>query len=75
MYNGCDWCNDLRNIEPAKYIDIYDEEAKQWLVEQDKLKHFIYIDRSNPETIHMIALLECSRCGHVFTREDYDSYF
>lgn len=28
---GCDFCNDLRNIEPAKYIGGGDEELREFI--------------------------------------------
>lgn len=39
--HGCDFCNDLRNIEPAKYIGGGDEEFKKWIKEARKKKKFI----------------------------------
>lgn len=71
----CEWCSDLRNLQPAKYIGVKDEEARKWLEMQHEMKHFIYIDdRSDPEVVHMFAVLQCPKCNHVFTTEDYDEY-
>lgn len=40
---GCDFCNDLRNIQPAKYIGGGDEEFEKWIEEAKDAKQFILI--------------------------------
>ena len=36
----CNWCEDLRHIEPAKYISFTGEDPK-WLVEAKERKAFL----------------------------------
>ena len=36
--NGCDFCNDLRNVEPAKYIHSEDKGLQEFLEKADKNK-------------------------------------
>ena len=66
---GCDFCNDLRNIEPAKYIGGGDEEFKEWIEKEKKQKNFI-LDLGDKFAI----IDRCPECGYKFTEEDYDSY-
>ncbi len=37
----CDFCNDLRNIEPASYLGGGDAEFQEWIKEKRKKKAFI----------------------------------
>lgn len=75
--NMCEWCSDLRNVEPAGYIGCNDPEMEAWLKKEHEQKHFIFIRKFEyqgeyykvPEVI-----LECPHCGHKFTEEDYDDY-
>ena len=71
--NGCDFCNDLRNVEPAKYIFSTDKGLQRFLEKADKNKKFITILHKQDETIFAI-IHKCPKCGYVFTDEDYDSY-
>lgn len=70
-HNGCDYCNDLRNIEPAKYVAVRgDDELEAAIQEARNNKQFILHDEDG------IWLVEgCHVCGHIFTEEDYDSYW
>ena len=73
--NGCDYCNDLRCIEPAKYVWCDDEETQAQILEARDNKQFIghfYEDGLPSEDYIMIG---CPECGYVFTEEDYDSYW
>lgn len=70
---GCDFCNDLRNIEPAKYIGGGDEEAQKFLKEADDKKQFICHFIDGEEMIFEIVD-KCPKCGYEFTEEDYESY-
>ena len=70
---GCDFCNDLRNIEPAKYIGGGDKELQKFLKEADDKKQFIYHFRDGEDMVYAIVN-ECPECGHEFTEEDYDMY-
>ena len=70
---GCKFCNDLTNIEPAKYISGGDEDLKAFIKEASKNKQFIYHYKDTEGM--MFAIVEaCPVCGYVFTEEDYDSY-
>lgn len=70
---GCDFCNDLRNIEPANYISGGDEEIQEFLKRAREKKQFIH-------HYHMFGGMvlrivdKCPVCGYQFTEEDYASY-
>lgn len=66
---GCDFCNDLRNIEPAKYINSGDEEFREWIKKAKEKKKFI-LDLGDEFAI----VDKCPMCRYEFTEEDYDSY-
>lgn len=66
---GCAFCNDLRNIQPAKYLDGGDEEFQKRIKEARKHKKFI-LELSDK----FVIVDECPKCGYKFTEEDYDSY-
>lgn len=70
---GCIFCNDLRNIEPAKYIGSDDEELQDFLNEANDKKKFIYHFRDSDNMI-FVKINKCPECGYEFTEEDYDSY-
>lgn len=69
----CKFCTDLRNIEPASYISASGGDP-DWLIEAKKHKQMIYHywDSGNQ---YFVVVDRCPVCGHVFTEEDYDSYF
>lgn len=67
----CEWCEDLRNVQPARYIGTDEPELKAWLEQRDKEKQFVYI--YHKENCFYVVT-ECPYCHHVFTAEDYDSY-
>lgn len=69
---GCDFCNDLRYIEPASYVGCQDDAGQE-------LKDFINKAREEKKFLRHydsgIGIIEkCPKCGYVFTEEDYDSY-
>lgn len=66
---GCNFCNDLRNIEPAKYIGGGDEEFKKWIETAKEHKKFILCLKNK-----FMIIDNCPECGYEFTKEDYDSY-
>ena len=66
---GCDFCNDLRNIQPAKYIDSDNVHFQKWIKPAREQKKFI-LDLG--DLLEIID--ECPKCGYKFTEEDYDSY-
>lgn len=70
---GCDFCNDLRNIEPAKYIGGGDEGLREFIEKAMKDKRFIYHYHKD-DGIMFIVVECCPVCGYEFTEEDYDSY-
>lgn len=70
---GCDFCNDLRNIEPAKYIGGGDDELQEFIRNACEKKRFIHHYPVEDGTMFEI-ILECPACGYIFTSEDYDSY-
>lgn len=66
---GCEFCNDLRNIEPAKYISGGDEDFQKWITKARDKKKFIL------ETENELKIVNrCPKCGYKFTSEDYDNY-
>lgn len=68
----CDFCTDLRNIEPASYISCSNGDP-DWLIDAKKNKQFIIPYRKNDEQ-YFVIVDRCPVCGHVFTEEDYDDY-
>ena len=70
---GCKFCNDLRNIEPAKYIGGGDEDLQKFLKEAANNKQFIYHFTEGKDMVFAIVD-KCPECGYEFTEEDYDSY-
>ncbi len=75
---GCSFCNDLRYIEPAKYIVGGDDDFKEFIEKAKKNKRFIYNyyeEDDDGKSYHtFITIDECPKCGYVFTEEDYDWY-
>ena len=71
---GCDFCNDLRNIEPAKYIGCNDNEIKKLIDKAKEEKKFMCHYKTEEGTYFWIVD-KCPVCGYEFTEEDYDSYF
>lgn len=67
----CDFCEDLRNIEPASYLGGGDEEFQSWIREMRKKKAFIWV-RSADDGYELSAVEKCPVCGHVFTEEEYN---
>lgn len=67
---GCEFCNDLRNIEPAKYISGGDKKFQEWINKAKAEKKFVYNVREDL----FIIVSSCPACGYEFTEEDYDSY-
>ncbi len=72
---GCDYCNDLRNVEPARYISFSDAdcEANKELRKLDKEKKFIHHFIYEGERIFEVVE-KCPICEIVFTDEMYDNY-
>ena len=70
---GCDYCNDLKHVEPANYIGSGDKELKVFIAKARENKKFISIKR-NDEGVFFEIVDKCPMCGHEFTEEDYDSY-
>lgn len=71
--SGCDYCNDLRHVEPAKYIGGCDKELKVFITKARENKKFISIKR-NDEGVLFEIVDKCPMCRHEFTEEDYDNY-
>jgi hypothetical protein len=66
---GCDFCNDWRNVEPAKYIGSNSKALQEWLEKADEEKKFVLLCANG------FAIVDkCPKCGYEFTEEDYDSY-
>lgn len=74
MKNGCDFCNDLRNIEPANYIGGGDAEIQKFLNKAKEKKQFIYHYHNDAGEIVLMIVDKCPVCGYKFTEEDYDDY-
>ena len=75
---GCEYCNDLRFISPAKYIGVSnlpkDDETRIFVEEAAKNKKFIS-DTFNKDGNHVLIIVDkCPVCGYEFNEEDYDSY-
>ena len=75
---GCEYCNDLRFISPAKYIGVSnlpkDDETRIFVEEAAKNKKFI-CDTFNKDGNHVLIIVDkCPVCGYEFNEEDYDSY-
>lgn len=70
MNDKCDFCTDLRNIEPAKYIDGGNEEFQKWIANAREKKKFILSTKNK-----FIVVDKCPICGYMFTEEDYDNYY
>lgn len=69
--NGCEFCTDLRNIQPAKYIGYHKgiKEVAEFFEKAKAEKKFIL------ETENAFEIVDkCPKCGHVFTEKDYDKY-
>lgn len=71
--HGCEFCNDLRNIEPAKYIGGGDDKLKQFIDKAKENKQFVYHYSTDDGTVFEV-IAKCPVCGYEFTEEDYDSY-
>ena len=72
-HHGCEFCNDLRNIEPAKYIGCSDKNLQEFIKEAEKEKKFIYHFKDENEA-YLAVVNKCPKCGYEFTEDDYDSY-
>jgi hypothetical protein len=70
---GCDFCNDLRNIEPAKYVGGGDEKLKALINKAKEKKQFIG-HYPMADGVRFEVIDKCPICGYEFTEEDYDSY-
>ena len=66
MNRLCDFCSDLRNIEPAKDIDSTNEDFQKWILKAREKKKFIL---KTKEKFYIVD--ECPVCGYKFTDEDY----
>ena len=71
---GCDYCNDLRNVEPAKYIGGGDKKLKNFITKAHNNKKFICITRQRNGVAFFEIVDKCPMCGYEFTEEDYDNY-
>ena len=74
IISGCDYCNDLRNIEPAKYIGGGNKKLKNFITKAHNNKKFISITRQRNGVVFFEIVDKCPMCGHEFTEEDYDNY-
>lgn len=75
---GCEFCNDLINVQPAKYVAVVnndnspvatDDEVRKFLEKAKEEKRFLMFEGDN---IHVVN--KCPACGYVFSEKDYDSY-
>lgn len=73
----CDFCLDLRNVEPAKYIgcEDTDEEFQKFINEAKEEKKFVCHYPKNEEEMVFGIIDKCPVCGYEFTEKDYDEYF
>lgn len=70
---GCDYCHDLRNIEPASYVSSDDPELRKFIYKARAEKRFLHHFTVDGEK-YMQAIDSCPICGYRFTVEDYTSY-
>lgn len=72
----CEWCNDLRNVEPAKYIGFAGGNDPDWLIDAKKRKAFLYFQKEADGSTTWYELINCPYCGQQFegNEELYDSY-
>lgn len=72
----CDWCEDLRHIEPAKYISFTGEDPK-WLVEAKERKAFLSFVKEDDGSTTWYEIIKCPYCGQQFegNEELYDKYY
>lgn len=71
----CVWCEDLRNVEPAKYISFSSGEDPEWLQSAKKRKAFLHLQKDKDEII-FYEMVKCPYCGQQFegNEELYDEY-
>ena len=75
---GCEYCNDLRHISPAKYIGVdnlpkYDD-ARIFIEDAANNKKFIWATFDENDDRIFVIVDKCPLCGYEFDEEDYDSY-
>lgn len=75
---GCEYCNDLRHISPAKCIGVdnlpkYDD-ARIFIENAAKNKKFIWDTFDENDDPIFVIVDKCPLCGYEFDEEDYDSY-
>lgn len=70
---GCDFCNNLINIEPAKYISGGSDEIQNFLKKAKEDKKFILWEKEGNDC-YLTIVDKCPVCGYEFSEEDYDSY-
>ena len=75
---GCEYCNDLRNISPAKYIGVdnlpKDDDIRIFIEDAAKNKKFIWDTFDENDDPIFVIVDKCPLCGYEFDEEDYDSY-
>lgn len=71
---GCDYCRDLRNIEPASYVGGGDDEFKAFIQRARDNKQFLHFCYNDDGDKCFEVVECCPRCGYKFTEKDYDSY-
>ena len=75
---GCEYCNDLRFITPAKYIGVSnlpkDDKDRIFIEEAAKNKKFIWDTFDENDDRIFVIVDKCPLCGYEFDEEDYDSY-
>lgn len=68
---GCSWCSNVKNIQPAKYIDNLENEEDikmfEKLKEEKAFVHFV-----SPTIFEVVK--QCPKCGYMLSKKDYDSY-
>ena len=73
---GCDYCTDLRFIEPAK--DVYVDDGKgnlvNWLKEAREKKRFIEAVFKDGVVYGFYVIDCCPKCFYKFTESDYNKF-
>ena len=71
----CKYCEDLRYIEPAKYIGMSGGDDPDWLKKAKQEKKFleaVYDEHRHLTGFYVVN--ECPICGQALTPELYDEY-
>ena len=68
----CDYCSDLRYVEPAHYLSIRDDNGvlDDWLQEARNEKKYIHFIYKDGQLYAFDVIEQCPTCGYRFTEKD-----